>query len=102
MSPDWRERLNDAGKVLLDVHFETRRRTVTTYAVVLLLDEDGAWKTVRVYDGAHGQNEMHRHTRSGGKHAPTVFHAGTLGEGMRAAIDDCRHGYREMIEGWNR
>jgi hypothetical protein len=59
-------------------------------------------KTVRVYDGAHGVNEMHRYTASRGKQPGTVFHSGTLGEGMRAAIAEVEHGYRGMIEGWER
>ncbi len=30
------------------------------------------------------------------------FHSGTLGEGMRAAIEEIEGGYREMLEGWER
>jgi hypothetical protein len=30
--------------------------------VVLLLEVEGAIETIRVYDGAHGYNEMHRYT----------------------------------------
>ena len=55
---------------------------------------------MRVYDGAHGVNEMHRHDRSGEKAPAESFHAGTLGEGMRAAIAAVRSGYQEMIEAW--
>jgi hypothetical protein len=56
----------------------------------------------RVYDGVHGRNELHRHTRGGGKQPAEVFHAGTLGEGMRAAITACVDGFENMIEGWDR
>jgi hypothetical protein len=56
--------------------------------------------TVRVYDGAHGVNDMHRYDRSGEKASAETFHAGTLGEGMRAAITAVRTGYKEMIEAW--
>jgi hypothetical protein len=66
------------------------------------MTDDAGAHTVRVYDAAHGSNEMHRHTRTGGKQAGVVFHAGTLGEGMRAAIADCVDGYEQMIEGWSR
>ena len=45
---------------------------------------------------------MHRHTAPGGKHPGERFHAGTLAEGMRAAITEVRRGYREMIEAWRR
>jgi hypothetical protein len=45
---------------------------------------------------------MHRYTASTGKQPGTPFHGGTLGEGMRAAIDEIKGGYREMIEGFER
>lgn len=102
MSPDWRQILDHTRGVVLSVDFEKTRRRVITYAVVLLVDVDGDLETVRVYDGVHGRNELHRYTRSGGKQPPEAFHAGTLGEGMREAIDACLRGYSEMIEGWNR
>jgi hypothetical protein len=70
--------------------------------VVLLLETEKGMETIRVYDAAHDHNEMHRYTRSAGKEPGTVFHSGTLGEGMRAAISKVERGYREMIEGWER
>lgn len=38
---------------------------------------------------------MHRHNRRGEKAAATPFHAGTLGEGMRAAITTVRTNYKD-------
>jgi hypothetical protein len=32
----------------------------------------------------------------------TVRSSCTLGEGMRAAIDEIKGGYQEMIDGWRR
>jgi hypothetical protein len=55
-----------------------------------------------VYDGAHGENDLHRYIREGGKQAAEVFDRGTLGEGMRAAIEQVERGYEEMIDGWHR
>ena len=55
---------------------------------------------MRVYDGAHGVNDMHRYNRRGEKALAERFHAGTLGEGMRAAITAVRTGYKEMIDAW--
>ena len=63
---------------------------------------EGNAETVRVYDAAHGFNEMHRYTGAGGKQAGVRFHPGTLGDGMRVAIEAIEGGYREMIEGWGR
>jgi len=45
---------------------------------------------------------MHRYARSKGKQEGTPFDSGTLGEGMRAVIEEIEGGYREMIEGWER
>jgi len=83
------------------VEFTTRGREIIDYAVVLMVDDEhGEAMTVRVYDGAHGVNDMHRHDRAGEKSPAESFHAGTLGEGMRAAITAVRAGHKEMIDGW--
>jgi hypothetical protein len=83
------------------VEFETRGRNVMDYAVVLTVDEDdNSVATMRVYDGAHGINEMHRFDRDGRKAEGKTVHAGTLGEGMRAAITAVRTGHKEMINAW--
>jgi hypothetical protein len=82
------------------VEFTTDRRTILDYAVILTVDDEGREASVRVYDGAHGVNDMHRHDRRGEKAPATPFHAGTLGEGMRAAITAVRADYKEMITAW--
>jgi hypothetical protein len=87
---------------LLRVEFTSDRREVVDYSVVLLLDTPDGTQTIRLYDSAHGHNEMHRYTRTGGKQRGTPFHGGTLGDGMRAAIEEIERGYREMIEAWQR
>jgi hypothetical protein len=87
---------------MLRVEFTTDGREITDYAVVLLLEVGEVIETIRVYDAAHGHNEIHRYTRGDGKQAGTPFHSGTLGEGMRAAIEEIERSYREMIEGWER
>lgn len=45
---------------------------------------------------------MHRYTRSSEKQMGESFHAGALGEGMRAAVEEIERGYGEMIEAWKR
>ncbi len=84
----------------MDVEFKTEGRDVLDYSVVLLVEEDGQLETVRVYDGAHGGNELHRYTREDRKQPAEIVHYGTLGEGMRAAIQDIESGYEAMIESW--
>ena len=102
MSGSYERDLDPARGIVLHVRFTTARREVTNYAVVLSIEHDGQRQTVRVYDGAHGVNEIHRHTIAGGKQAGEVFHSGSLGEGMRAAIAECMSGYEQMIEAWHR
>jgi hypothetical protein len=97
----YRDVLNYEIGVRIVVEFTTRGSYVLDYAVVLTVnDEAGEATTVRVYDGAHGVNDMHRHDRDGEKAPAETFHAGTLGEGMRAAITAVRTGYKEMIDAW--
>ncbi len=94
------EVLDKSRGVALIVRFHRLRAEVTDYALVLVADVDGRSETIRVYDGAHGRNEMHRHTREVGMQPAEVFHRGTLGEGMRAAKRSIRDAYEEMIDGW--
>ena len=84
------------------IEFVSERHEVVDYSVVLLWGEEGEQHAVRLYDGSHGVNEMHRYTRSAGKEAAEVFHHGTLGEGMRIAIRLIEDGYEEMIRSWLR
>lgn len=86
----------------MDVDFKTVRSDVVDYSIVLLAEVDGKLETIRVYDGAHGKNELHRYTRGGGKQRAEAVQAGTLGEGMRAAINDIKRGYGAMIEAWRK
>jgi hypothetical protein len=97
---EYEDDLDDVAGAALVVRFETRRHEVVDYSIVLVLKVDETRETIRVYDGAHGFNEMHRYTRRAGKQTGKPFHSGTLGEGMRAAIGHVRSGVRQMIEGW--
>lgn len=86
--------------VHLFVEFHRHRAEVLEYAVVLAVEDGDRLRTVRVYDSAHGHNEMHRYTRKLGKQPAEVVHHATLGEGMRAALEQIKDGYEEMIDGW--
>jgi hypothetical protein len=100
MSARYKELLDLGLGATLSVDFTTIRGRVVDYAIVLLVATPGGPETVRVYDGAHGHNEMHRYTEAGGKQEGTKFHSGTLGEGMRDAMDAIKRSHLEMIEGW--
>jgi hypothetical protein len=65
----------------MHIEFKTDRREVIDYSIVLLVEVDGELETVRLYDGAHGEND----TRKGGKQPAEMIHHGSLGSGMRAA-----------------
>lgn len=100
MSGGYDRVLDHVAGVMLRVAFKTSGRDVTDYSIVLLVLVGERLETVRVYDGAHGFNEMHRFTSDAGKQVATRFHPGTLGEGMRAAIEEVDRSYEAMIEGW--
>ncbi len=102
MSGAYRRVLDDTVLMVVAFKTEQRGREVIDYSVVLVVEVDGQMETVRLYDSAHGENELHRYTQAGGKQAAEVFDRGTLGAGMRAAIDEIKHGYEEMIDGWHR
>lgn len=102
MGASYRETIDYELGVSLLVDFRTKGTEVTGYSVVLLFEGDGEPETVRVYDSAHGVNEMHRYIRSAGKQDGVEIHSGTLGEGMRSAQEEIKRSYIAMIEGWKR
>ncbi len=87
MSADYTRLLDRLLRVFMHVEFKTDRRDVVDYSIVLLVEVDGELQTVRLYDGAHGENELHRHTQERGKQPAEIVHHGSLGQGMRAAIE---------------
>jgi hypothetical protein len=66
----------------------------------LVVDEGAGPQTVRVCDGTHGVNEMHRYTRAGGKQSAEIFDAGNVGEGLRGAMRQIETSYEAMITAW--
>jgi hypothetical protein len=100
MSAEYFVELGGDPEKLMHVEFTTHRRDITDYAVLLTVEQGGEMHTVRLYDGAHAVNEMHRYTRTGGKQSAEIFHGGTLGEGMRAATEQIKSTYQSMIEAW--
>jgi hypothetical protein len=84
------------------VDFTTERGKVVAYTIVLLVETQEGTEVVRLYDAAHGYNEMHRYGRLSGKQSGINFYSGSLGEGMLVALTGVEGGYVEMIEGWRR
>jgi hypothetical protein len=102
VSADYTRLLDRLLRVFMHVEFKTDRRDVVDYSIVLLVEVDGELETVRLYDGAHGENELHQYTRTGGKQPAVIAHHGSLGSGMRDAIEEIERGYGAMIESWNK
>ena len=102
MSADYTRLLDRLRRVFVHVEFKTDRRDVVDYSIVLLVEVDGELQTVRLYDGAHGESELHQYTPRGGKQPAEVVHHGSLGSGMRAAIEEIERGYGAMIESWSK
>ena len=87
----------------MSVDFTTVKGEVVGYSVVLLLSTPFTAETVRVYDAAHGFNEMHRYTPSQG--ASRMESSSTtvpLPRECKSPSMPAKHGHREMIEGWKR
>lgn len=101
-STRYRQPLDGFENVRLNVEFETWYDDVIDYVLILTAELGNQVETIRVYDGTHGWNEMHRYTKGLGKQQGEEFHRGTLGEGMRAAMNAIKQGYEEMIDGWRR
>ena len=60
-------------EAILDVRFLRQRNEVIDYVVVLLVQEGGVMKAVRVYDNTHGDHDMHRYNRDGVSKLPRRF-----------------------------
>lgn len=87
-------------RVWMVVHHVTEQGCLRTYSIVLVVAEPEALTACRLYDNAHGINEMHRYTRDGGKQPGVPFHDGTPAEAMNAAKRAIRRSWREMVDAW--
>ncbi len=95
----WDDDLGIDSRIL--VRWETKR-DVIGYAVMLLAEVDGEWRTVVLFDCTHGErNDRHRYSFDGVKGA-AVIHYGTPSEAMNDAIDLIQADYERMIERWRR
>jgi hypothetical protein len=83
------------------VHVEREGRPLRQYAVMLQVMRDGHWATIRLYDNAHGQHEMHRY-RLNEKQPAETFHHGEPREACPAAILELKDQWQAIVEGWER
>jgi hypothetical protein len=87
---------------VMKVRLRTEGGTLVEYALALTFRLGDVWRTVRVFDNAHGDHEMHRYTRSGEKRAAERFHEGTASEAANAAKLWIVEGWEEMVDAWRR
>jgi hypothetical protein len=70
------------------------------YAIVLLVERDGDWHTVRTFDNAHAPEEHHEHRYVGPeRQAPTVTN-GPVNDAMHAAEVKLLGGWRDIVRSW--
>ncbi len=97
---EWDDRFESGGRIL--VRWETER-VVIAFAVMLLAEVDGEWRTVVLFDCTHGdRNDRHAHSYDGVKGPAVIFHHGTPSEAMNDAIRLIRATHERMIERWRR
>jgi hypothetical protein len=70
------------------------------YAIMLFLERDGEWHTLRTFDNAHEPNEHHEHRYVGSeKQEPIVTH-GPVNDGMHAAELKLLRDWRDIVHEW--
>lgn len=84
------------------VRLVTDRSGLVEYAIALRVFENGWWQTVRLYDNAHGANDMHRYSRQEGKRPAENFSQGRPSEAYLLARNLILEGWEQMIDSWRR
>jgi hypothetical protein len=100
MSPRTEYDLALSDAAIVYARLDTERGEAVSYAVTLVAEEDGELRTVRVYDNAHGEPEMHRYTHAGEKGPGEKAPGASASEGFNMALDLISSGFQEMIDGW--
>jgi hypothetical protein len=78
---------------------EREGQPLSQYAVMLQVLRNEDWQTIRLFDNAHGQHDMHRYVLDE-KQPPERFHNGTAREALPAAILHLKEHWQAIVEGW--
>jgi hypothetical protein len=70
------------------------------YAIVLLVERDGVWHTVRTFDNAHARTEHHEHRYVGAKKQDPIVRQGPVNEAMNAAEVKLIGGWGDIVRSW--
>lgn len=87
-----------ASDVLVVVHRSSAHPV--EYAIVLLVERDGGWHTVRTFDNAHAPEEHHEHRYVGAEKQTPVVTFGPINEAMRAAEVKLLGGWGDIVRSW--
>ena len=74
-------------------------RPLERYAIMLQLQIDGRWQTIRLFDNAHGDHDMHRYTGSE-KQPAERFAEGAVNEIAPQAIDYLIEHWEAIADSW--
>lgn len=70
------------------------------YAILLLVERDGRWHTVRTFDNAHAAEEHHQHRYIGpAKQAPIVTY-GPVNQAMHTAEVKLLGSWGDIVDSW--
>jgi hypothetical protein len=70
------------------------------YAIVLLVERDGAWHTVRTFDNAHAPDEHHEHRYVGSDKQPPIVSHGPPNGAMHAAEIKLLTSWSDIVRSW--
>jgi hypothetical protein len=70
------------------------------YAIILLVERNGTWHTVRTFDNAHAPEEHHEHRYVGPEKQPPVVTLGPVNEAMHAVEVKVLGGWGDIVRSW--
>jgi hypothetical protein len=70
------------------------------YAIMLLVERDGEWHTVRTFDNAHDPTEHHEHRYIGSEKQEPIITHGSVNDTMHAAEVKIRGGWSDIVRSW--
>ncbi len=70
------------------------------YALMLLVERDGQWHTVRTFDNAHAPAEHHEHHYIGSQKQEPIVTGGSVNDAMHAAEVKIRAGWSDIVRSW--
>lgn len=87
--------LADEARLLI----EFEGRPLERYAIMLQLQIEGRWQTIRLLDNAHGDHDMHRYTGTE-KQPAERFAEGSVNEVAPQAINYLIKHWKAIAESW--